>query len=89
MSAGGRKRGFVWLPKGRGPLPAILFNHGIVGGMDTFEKISDSPPRLRAERRYGDFVLWVFGFKVWGTPPGQTGGVYRIWGWRTLSVWQT
>jgi hypothetical protein len=26
-------------------------------------------------------VLRDFGFRVWGTPPGQTGGVYRIWAW--------
>ena len=28
---------------------------------------------------YGGCVLWTFGFKVWETPPGQTGGVYPFW----------
>lgn len=27
-----------------------------------------------------DLVLWDFGFKAWGTPPGQTGGVYPFMG---------
>jgi len=31
-------------------------------------------------------VLGDFGRKAWGTPPGQTGGVYRIWGWRLVAA---
>jgi hypothetical protein len=46
------------------------------------EKIFESATRLGAHSRYGGCVLWVFGSRVWGTPPGQTGGVYRIWAWR-------
>jgi len=29
-------------------------------------------------------VLWDFGFKAWGTPPGQTGGVYPFMGSENL-----
>jgi len=43
------------------------------------QEIFHSATGLGVNRRYGGFVLWVFGSEAWGTPPGQTGGVYRIW----------
>ena len=42
ISSGGvRLTGFLWRPAGRGPFPAVVFNHGR----------SDTPPRWTVENR--------------------------------------
>jgi hypothetical protein len=61
------------------------------------QKIVDSSPRLLADRRYGGFVLWVFGSKVWEPrrvkPVGFTASgacdhssEWQTWGWEMSAM---